>query len=448
MVLVYIQTQGCSANQDDTSIMADLIRKHGYDITHSADEIEISDVLIINTCTVKNPTEDKFVVQLSRYKEAGKKVIVAGCIAQSLKPLIEKNPKLISIRGLEKDEKKLHSIFEQVSLVGVNQVDNIVDAIENELEDNHVQFLENKDLVKLADRDRANKVETVQILTGCLGAPCTYCKTIFARGKLKSFPLDEIKRKVSDLVSRGTKIIWLTSQDNAVWGMDINSSLPVLLNELLSIEGDFKIRLGMGNPDHYVLYIKELAEIFKHPKMFKFFHIPIQSGSNKVLTRMRRGYTMEQFDSIYALLSKEVPDLVWATDIICGFPYETDEDFEKTMNAVSKYKFDVVNISQFYPRLGTLAADMPQVPTHIKKQRSKQLSLLHPEIAKENKNQYVNTIQNVIVEAKKGTDIIARTDNYTQVILKGIDANIGQSLKTEIVDSSTYHLLGELYENN
>ena len=325
------------------------------------------------------------------------------------------------------------------------QIDNIINAIENEFNNKHVQLLEDKQLIKSNINRDAKVIQTVQILTGCLGAPCTYCKTIFARGKLVSFPLNDIKKRVEFLVNNGTKIIYLTSQDNAVYGMDINSNLPTLLNELLSIPGDFKIRLGMGNPDHYMLYKKELVEIFKNDKMFKFFHIPIQSGSNKILTHMRRGYTIEHFNEIYDEIKLEIPDLVFATDIICGFPYEDENDFNQTLEIVNKCKFDVINISKFYPRLGTLAAEYEQLHNDIKKERSKELSLLHNKIAFENKLKYMDKELNVIVEAKNGNDLICRTDNYTQVIVKdNSEIKIGESFKVKIIETSTWHLIGVL----
>lgn len=449
MVLVYIQTQGCSANKDDSLIMKDLLDNSGFDTTSDVNEIEIADILVFNTCTVKNPTEDKFVNVLRKYRQEGKKIVVAGCIAQSLKPVLEENPRLISIRGLEKDKEKLDNLFEEVSLIGINQVDQIVKAVMAESRGEHIRLLDNKELVKLHQNKNIRPVQTVQILTGCLGAPCTYCKTIFARGKLKSFPLDEIKKRVEELVSKGTKIIHLTSQDNAVWGMDIGMKLPDLLKELIAIPGDFKIRLGMGNPDHYVLYADELADIFNHEKMFRFFHIPIQSGSNKVLTWMRRGYTMEQFDEIFQIISKKVPYLVWATDIICGFPYEQDQDHQNTIDALKKYKFDVVNISQFYPRLGTLAADYPQVNTKIKKARSTEVTRVFEEIAEENKQKrkehLIDQEIEVIVEDKNKQDLITRSDNYTQVIIKdkSEEYNLGDKLKVKIIDASKWHLIGE-----
>ena len=168
-------------------------------------------------------------------------------------------------------------------------------------------------------------------------------------------------QQIKTAVNQGIKEIWLTSQDTAVYGLDIGCTLPILLQKILALDGTFMVRLGMGNPDHFKLYINELAEIFRHPKMFKFLHIPIQAGNNAVLNAMKRNYTKEEFFEIVQKLRKKISEITIATDIICGFPYETDEQFNETLDVVKQLQFDVINISRYSARPKTLAAAFPKI---------------------------------------------------------------------------------------
>jgi len=245
MTTFHIQTSGCTANQADSEQMAGLLKEAKF---NPVDTIEEADVVIYNTCTVKTPSENSFFNQLEQFKKEYpfKIVVVAGCIPQA-------------------DKQKL----KDYSLVGTKQIHNIVPVVEEALHDNVLQLLNNDEMPPLnLPRVRKNPiVEILPINRGCLGA-CTFCKTKQARGNLVSYPIPEIVEVAKKAVSEGVKEIWLTSQDTFCYGFDLGTDLPALLEPLVKIEGDFKIRIGMGNPDHMPKIGTRLVEIYKHPKIF------------------------------------------------------------------------------------------------------------------------------------------------------------------------------------
>ena len=225
------------------------------------------------------------------------------------------------------------------------------------------------------------EVQPIVISSGCLNA-CSYCATKLAKGTVKSYPIDCIVNAVKYAAEHGAKKILLTATDTSVYGFDIGTNLAELLKEVVKIKGDFKIRVGMMNPQHIKPFLNELVEVYKNPKIIKFVHIPVQAGSNRVLKDMRRGYTVEEFKEIVKKFRKEIPNITISTDIICGFPTETEEDFEKTIELVKEIKPEVVNISKFYPRPNTEAKKMKQLPTSVIKERSRKLSEVYQKIKK------------------------------------------------------------------
>jgi len=212
-----------------------------------------------------------------------------------------------------------------------------------------------------------------QISEGC-NSNCSFCIVKLAKGKLFSYPPAKIIGNITRDVKSGAKEIWLTSQDNASYGLDSGKRLlPELLNEILKLKGNFKVRLGMMNPENVLPITNELLEIYKNKKMKKFLHIPLQSGSNKILKLMNRNYKVDDFLFIIGKFRKEIPDLVLWTDIIVGFPGETEEDFEKTLNIVKKLNFNFINLSRYWALKGTEGAALKQIPHNITKQRIKKL---------------------------------------------------------------------------
>ena len=353
-IRIFIKTFGCSHNASDSEYMAGILSSEGYQIVSS---LESSDITIINSCTVKSPSQAAFLNMVTKSKSFNKKVIVGGCVPQA-----ERN-----IPGLE-----------NCSIVGVSQIDKIDYIVEKTLEGNVVRFLENKKLPSLLlPKIRRNKyIEIIPISQGCLGS-CTYCKTKQARGKLISYPIDHIVQACKNAWNNNAKELWITSEDTGVYGRDIGTNLPNLLVEILKdIPSDVMIRIGMANPPYILENVNSMIKVLNHPNVYSFIHIPVQSGSNAVLDKMLREYTIEEFNFLCDKFVKGVPDITIATDIICGFPTETKENFEETLNLVEKYKFPVINISQFYPRPGTVAAKWKKIDTKEVHNRSKALAEL------------------------------------------------------------------------
>ncbi|MBR9691066.1 radical SAM protein, partial [Candidatus Woesearchaeota archaeon] len=252
--VVYIKTFGCSQNVSDSERMAGVLESEGYEIVSNGDE---ADVVVINSCTVKNEAETKLYREIIKHKD--KKIVVAGCVAQADTELKDFNLK-------------------DYSIVGTSQTSKIAMVVNETLKGNRVVLLDKDQKNIDIPRIRRNEVvEIIPINEGCLGN-CTYCKVKAARGDLSSYKKEDIVKLAIKAVNSGAKQLWITSQDTGAYGIDINETLPKLLNEIVKINGDFKVRLGMCNPNFALKYIDDLIEILNNEKMFRFIHIPLQSG--------------------------------------------------------------------------------------------------------------------------------------------------------------------------
>lgn len=224
--------------------------------------------------------------------------------------------------------------------------------------------------------------------------------------------------------------IWLTSEDTGAYGRDIGTSLPELLRGIIAIMPKHTmLRLGMTNPPYILEHLQAMADIMNHPRVYSFLHVPVQSGSNPVLDKMNREYTVEDFMQVCDFLKDHVPDMTLATDIICGFPTELEEDFKETLKLVAKYQFPVLNISQFYPRPGTVAAKWKKVPTAEVKKRSTEMTKLFDSYS--TNNHFVGTEQLVWLigydDRKKNEtlQLMGHTKTFTKVVLPISTAVIG-----------------------
>ena len=358
MVNVGIKTWGCTANQDNEAIMAGLLIQSGNSIVKADAE---ADVVIFNTCTVKGVTQNKIMADLKFFNEKfpEKKILISGCMATAQEEML----------------KKLNPNVSLMNTMHITEVQNVVDKVmNNEVVTLTKQRYENKaNLPKLYQEG----IATIQISQGCADA-CYFCITKLSQGFVKSFPSEDIKKEIENAVKRGIKTIYLTSQDNGAYGLDKEkkSQLVNLLKELITVEGDFKIRVGMTNPRHIVPIKEELVEVFKNNKIQRFIHLPVQAGSEKMVREMNRRHSVIEFKEIVSLFRKEVPGISIATDIICGYPSETEEDFLETLKLIKEVKPEVINISQFSARPGTVASRLKPLQSQIVKERTKRLSEL------------------------------------------------------------------------
>lgn len=395
MMYYYIESYGCSANQNNSEIAEAKLISAGFSKTNIPEQ---ADIIIINTCIVKTKTEQKMLSRIEKFKN--KKLIVMGCM-----------PNLFA--------KKIKAIAPKAGLIGTNDIDKIVYAIRKIFENKEAIYLSNTKKCKASMfKNRKEKIIGItQISEGCLGN-CTYCITKLVKGKLYSYNPEEILKSIKrDLVS-GCKEIWLTSQDNAAYGKDIGINLVYLLKQIIKLPWDFKLRIGMMNPNNVLEFLDDLLEVYEDEKIYKFIHLPLQSGSNKILVDMKRQYKVEDFIKIIEKFRKKFPLISISTDVIVGYPTETEEDFNETFELIAKIKPDFLNISRYGKREGTEAAKLKMLDAREVMKRTKKLMILHKRIALEKNIALKDKICNVLVNSKKRGDFLARDENYRLFVIK------------------------------
>ena len=401
--------------------MAGILGRSEHVLVNSEEE---ADLVLFNTCTVKTVTENTFLRELKATQSTNKKIIIGGCIPQA-------------------DPTK----FKDFSLIGTRQLDNVVDVVNKTLSGETIQLLQRtgKPTLMMPTLRRQALIQTIPISLGCLNT-CTFCKTKLARGHLTSYPPTDIIDKVRQTTSQGVKEIWLTSQDTGCYGFDINTNSAKLLKELCKIDKDFMIRFGMGNPNHFVKIADELIDAYKHDKVFKFLHIPVQAGSDSVLKDMRREYKITDFVSVVEKFRTEIPDITISTDIICGFPTETAEQFEETVKILELVRPDITNISRFWSRTGTIAAKMKQVEGKEIKRRSGIISDLCDQLSLDSNLKWLGWSGKVLVnEIGKNNSYIARNHAYRQIIIKtNKELQLGTWVNVKITDVGMVDLKGEI----
>ncbi|KYK32663.1 MAG: hypothetical protein AYK19_15245 [Theionarchaea archaeon DG-70-1] len=403
---IYLETYGCTMNKADSEIIKALLHNQ---IT---DNFDNADIVIINSCGVKGPTEHKIRKRIKEVQNLGKTLIVAGCL-----------PKISEL---------------DTNVVGTNVYD-LPEAVERVTQGQKVNIIKEEKQNKLCyPRIGDNVKGIIPISEGCLGA-CTYCAARIARGHLFSYPVESIIRTAQAFVAQGYRELQITSQDTGCYGLDTNERLPSLLEKLVQIEGKFKIRVGMMNPNHVSDILDDLLDVYHNEKIYQFLHIPVQSGNDEILELMSRKYTVNQFLEICQTFKKEFPNLCLWTDIIVGFPTETEDQFNDTLQLVKKIQPDKINVTRYSPRPNTKAAKMPQFPDRIKKERSRKLHKLRMYISLKINNQYVGKPFEVLISEKGLVEstMIGRTFNYKPVICTG---ELGEFKKITIKSAKPTYL--------
>ena len=430
---IYIETYGCAANQNNSEILAGILRSSGYQITNNE---QIAEIIILNSCVVKGKTENKI---LRRIQDLGrtypnKIIIIAGCITET-------------------NSKQLKQLNSNLLLLGTHHFKDITNLIKYHNNSQltipkQKQLLSDNNEVKLLTPKIPNNklISITQISEGCDGA-CTYCKTRLAKGKLFSYPEKEILKSIENDLSQGAKEVWITSQDCANYNMDKGEqALPQLLEKILSLKHRFKLRLGMSDPNNVYPIIDKLIKVYSHPKMYKFLHIPIQSASNNVLKDMNRSYNLKTVEQIILSFRKEIPNITIATDIIIGYPTEKKQDFQKSLNFIKQFKPDVFNLSKMSIHKGTPAEKLKPLPISIINKRTTKIMKAHQETAKQNKQKFLNKTTKVFVNKKlEGNLFEARDNNYNIVLIKSNDKSIlGKNVEVIIKQVGVHHMIGEI----
>ncbi len=420
MIKFYLETFGCKFNKADSELIRKILTKKGF---KEASEKE-ADFVILNTCGVVEKTERKIIKRAEKFKREKKKIIFGGCL-----PLI--SPK----------------ICEKIAdgLIGPTNILDLEKVIKNVLKEKKSKYLKQKPIDKAKLKcfaiPQESCVAILPISEGCLGS-CTYCATKLARGKLRSFDKKEVLKNIKELLKVGVKEIQLTSQDLAIYGLDRGKfMLPELLKEILKIKGDFRIRLGMANLTFFKKIQNPIFKLMKNQKIYKFLHLPLQSGSNKILKAMKRVYKAEDFLETVKNFKKNFKLGILATDVICGFPGETEKDFQETVAIIKKTKPEILHVFRYSKRKGTEAEKLKDFPDRIKKERSRILNEVWLEILKEKNQKYLGKVFEVLITEKRENSFLARTNFYKAVILK--EGNLGEFQKVKIINAKPNYLIGE-----
>ncbi len=420
---ISVIVHGCSMSQAEAEMIMGLLKNAGYELTSP----EQAEIVVVVTCGVKAHAEHTCLRTASELTRKGKKVVMAGCL-----PAI--CPEKVEATGC-------------AAVMDPNSTPRVVELVKRVEKGERGLCLLNREKTPRLGLPRVRLrpvIAIVPISEGCKGA-CSYCSVKKARGELYSYPPELITREVRKLVEEGCKEVWLTSQDSGAYNHD-GVRLPQLLKRIVKIEGDFMVRVGMMNPNHAMEILDELVEIYGEEKIYKFIHLPVQSGSNEVLKAMRRNYTREDFLEVVGELRASHPSLTLSTDVIVGFPGESEEHLHDTINLLKEAEPDIVNISMFTPRPHTPAAEMPnKLPGWEIKRRSRLITKISNELSLKRNSKWVGWKGDATVtETGRKGGMIARNYAYKHIVLKE-PVKLGEKVKVKLNEARVGYLLGTTY---
>ena len=421
---VYIKSFGCPTNIADGEFIAGCLSQVGYEIV---EKVDAADILIYNTCAVKSPTENRMIDVLRRVSE-DKRLIITGCL-----PLI--------------NFERLKAQVKFDGMLGPAPGSGIVEAVNKVSHGEKVVTLkyDSKPSLDLPKTPANEAVGIVPINYGCSGS-CSYCCVLFARGHLRSYTTSEIVKRVQHDLASGVNEIWLTSQDTACYGKDLATSLVDLLTEVCKIKETFFVRVGMMTPNCALELLDGLIEAYRNEKIFKFLHLPVQSGDDEVLRLMNRLYSVEGFRKVVCSFRKEFPKITVATDVICGFPGESRDAFEHTVQLVEEVQPDIVNISKFFPRPRTPAAKMKQLPPEKVKARSRRMAEVARRVSFEKNKDWMGWEGEILIDekGKKPASWIGRNFAYKPVVVRGDEFLFGRFVDVRVVRVFSTYLEAEI----
>jgi tRNA-2-methylthio-N6-dimethylallyladenosine synthase len=438
MKKVYILTHGCQMNEYDSSKMADVLMA-SHQLEKTANPAE-ADVLLLNTCSIREKAQEKVFSELGRFrefKELNPHVVigVGGCVAsQEGNAILKRAPFVDLVFGPQ----TLHRLGDMLTEAKAKKK-SVVD----------ISFPEIEKFDRLPEPRAEGPSAYVSIMEGC-SKYCSFCVVPYTRGEEISRPLDDVLAEAASLAAQGVGEIHLLGQNvndyRGVMHDGETADLALLIQLIAAIDGVLRIRFTTSHPLAFSNnLIQAYAEI---PQLANHLHLPVQSGSDRILAAMKRGYTTLEFKSKIRRLRKVRPDIAVSTDIIVGFPGETEADFEETMNLVHEMGFDNSFTFIYSPRPGTPAAQLPDnVPMDVKKQR---LSVLQQRIMLNTKrisDAMVGTTQHILVTGpskKNAAKLSGRTENNRVVNFVGSPELIGKLIPIKITEATTYSLHGEL----
>lgn len=422
MAKVWIETYGCSASIADSEMIAGLLKSEGHELVTDVNQ---SDVNMIVTCSVKDATANRMIYRMKDLSRTEKPLVIAGCLPKAEPDTVAKySPK--------------------ASMLGPDAIDRAVEAVNSSLNGNRLIALQRTGKQKVnLPRIRLNPtISIVEIASGCM-SDCSFCQTKLAKGKVQSYRIGDIVRQVRNDVRDGCKEIWLTSTDNGAYGKDLKSNLAELVKEVCEIDGDFMVRVGMMNPMYVPFMLEDLIESYRNDKVFKLMHIPVQSGSDKILRLMKRGHNASVFADIVKRFRQEFKQFTIATDIIVGFPGETDSDFQQTIDLLNEVEPDVMNISKFSSRPGTKASEMERVDVKTVKERTRILHEIANKIGYRRNQLWIDWKGKILIDEIKNNGVQGRNFAYKPVFLHE-SLLLGSKVDVTVTSAFNHSLAGKL----
>ena len=418
----FIITFGCQMNKSDSERIASVLESAGY---KSALKIDEADLIVVNMCSVRKSAADRAYGVLPKFEKLKIKKDSSGSKQQNLKTVL-------TGCVLKKDRKKFTEKFDFIlDVKNLSKWPEILGSNPPPKTDNYL---------KIEPKYSNNFSAFVPIMTGCNNF-CAYCVVPYARGSEVSRPAEEIICEVGNLIKRGYKEIWLL-------GQNVNSynsiSFSQLLKKINDIPGEFWIRFTSSHPKDFS---DELIEVMADcKKVTEYLNLPVQSGDNEILKKMNRPYTIEYYKNLVKKIRKKIPDIALSTDIIVGFPGETEKQFENTIKLFKEIKFDMAYIVKYSPRPGTAAAKMEDaVPQKERDRREKVLTEILKKTALENNKKYINEEVKVLVEKQKAPGSwIAKTRTHKNVQFESKENLLGQFVKIKITNALPWGLKGEI----
>jgi len=434
---LHIRTFGCQMNEYDSNKMSDVLKhSHGLELTDDADQ---ADVLLLNTCSIREKAEEKLFHQLGRWKKFKEKkpnlvIGVGGCVASQEGELILKRAPYIDL------------IFGPQTLHRLPNMLN--DALDKHQVSIDISFPEIEKFDHLPEPEVKGASAFVSIMEGC-SKYCTFCVVPYTRGEEVSRPFNDVMHEVEVLAAQGVKEVNLLGQNvNAYQGqMDDGemADLALLISIVAQIDGIERIRYTTSHP---VEFSERLIEAYRDvPELVSHLHLPVQSGSDKILSLMKRGHTAIEYKSKLRRLKEIRPDISFSSDFIIGFPGENEDDFNQTMKLINDIGFDKSFSFIYSKRPGTLAASFPDdVSEETKKQRLAIVQDTLNESTEAISKSMIGSVQKVLVEgkSKKGDTLSARTENMRTAHFVGDEELIGQIVSIRVTDGAGNSLQGEL----
>ena len=430
----YILTMGCQLNENDSEKLIGIMEEMGYS---KSEDIKNADLYVINTCCVRENAEEKLFGKLGELKKIkeNKNIIIAigGCMMQE-EHITEKIKKSYPFVDVVFGTHTLHKFPEDLytAITKNKKVKDVID-IDGEIYEG------------LPVKRSSNRQASVIIMYGCNNF-CSYCIVPYVRGRERSRKPEDILNEIKELAKEGYREITLLGQNVNSYKGGENYNFANLLEDVDKIEGIEVIRFVSPHPKDFTDDVIDV--ISKSSKISRLIHVPLQSGSTKVLKEMNRKYTKEQYLDLIKRIRNKIPDVVFSTDIIVGFPGETEEDFEDTIDVVKQVNFEQIFMFIYSRRVGTRADKMEnQIPEEIKHKRFDRLKQVFEERVEENNKKYVGTTQKILVEgySKNNQDMLTgRTDTNKVVIFEGPEKLIGKIINIKIISEHKWYLKGEV----